>query len=74
MGLAMNRFFLKPNPKPEFKIVQPLPAFLGIPMAKRKPAAAPAAVALGLRPEDQPKLLVSAKTESFTAAGRNVPS
>ena len=70
----MNRFFLKPNPRPEFKMVQPLPAFLGVPMGKREPAGVPEAVALGLRPEDQPKLPGAAKTEPFTAAGKNVPS
>jgi hypothetical protein len=70
----MNRFYLNPNPKPEFKMVQPLPAFLGIPMAKRGPAGVPEAVALGLRPEVQSKLPVPAKTGPFTAAGRNVAS
>lgn len=74
MGLVMNRFLLKPYPKPEFKMVQPLPALLGIPTAKREFAGAPEAVALGLRPEGQLKFPVAAKTESFTAAGRNAPS
>jgi hypothetical protein len=74
MGLVMNRFILKPNPKPEFKMVQPLPAFLGVLMAKRELAGAPEAVALGLRPKGQLKFPVAAKTEPFTAAGRYVPS
>jgi hypothetical protein len=72
MGLVMNRFLLKPNPKPEFKMVQPLPAFLGFPTAKRESAGAPEVMVL--KPEDQPKLLMSAKTGPFAAAGRNMLS
>ena len=70
----MNRFLLKPNLKSEFKMVQPLPAFTGVSTVKREPTGAPEAVVLGLRPEDQPKLPAAAKTESFTAVGRNLPS
>jgi hypothetical protein len=70
----MNRFLLMPKPKPEFKMVQPLPAFLGVPTAGRGSAGTPEAVSSGLRQGGIPKLLVSAKMESFTAAGRNVTS
>jgi hypothetical protein len=55
-------------------MVQPLPAFLGVPTAGRGSAGTPEAVSSGLRQGDIPKLLVSAKMESFTAAGRNVTS
>ena len=73
MELAMDRFLLMPKPKPEFKMVQPLPAFLGMSPTKRDPAGAPEAMAPGLRQGDLSKLLVPAKTESFTAC-RNAPS
>ena len=73
MGLAMNRFLLMPKPKPEFKMVQPLPAFFEIPTAKRDPVGAPEALAPGLRQNDLPMLPAAAKMESFSAV-RNVAS
>jgi hypothetical protein len=69
----MNRFLLMPKPKPEFKMVQPLPAFLGIPTAIRGSAGAPETVAQDLEPGHFPKLLLLAKTEFFTAT-RNMTS
>ena len=44
MGLAMNRFYLMPKSKPEFKMAQPLPAFFEISTAKHDPAGAPEAL------------------------------
>jgi len=69
----MNRFLLMPKPKPEFKMVQPLPAFLGIPTTRHDPTGAPEAMASGLRRNDLPMLPASAKMESFTTS-RNVTS
>jgi hypothetical protein len=65
----MNRFYLKPNLKPEFKLAQPLPVFRGGPTAARGPADPPEAV--DLRPGIQPGVLVAAKAEPFIAAVSN---
>jgi hypothetical protein len=70
----MNRFYLKPNPKPEFKMAQPLPAFLGGLTVKRESAGAPETLALGSRPEGRLNFPATARREPFTAAGRNVTS
>jgi hypothetical protein len=70
----MNRFLLMPKPKPEFKMVQPLPAFLGVSTTRRSSDSAPEAVASGLRQGDLPKFLVCGKRESFTTAVRNMTS
>jgi hypothetical protein len=72
MESTMNRFVLKPNPKPEFKMAQPLPAFFGIPTVKRESAGATEAVSL--RPGIQPGFSAAAKTEPFTTAVRNMLS
>ena len=73
MGLTMNRFLLMPKPKPEFKMVQPSPAFPGVRTAKRGPAGAPEALAPGLRQNCLTMLPAAAKMESFNAF-RNVTS
>jgi hypothetical protein len=70
----MNRFLLKPNVKPEFKMAQPLPPFLGIFAAQPEPASAPAAVVLSWRQENQRELMVAPKRESFAIPGRNAAS
>jgi hypothetical protein len=67
----MNRFFLEPKLKPEFKLVQPLPVFLGVPATKRMPAWTPEAIALGLKSGDSPRLPLSLKPGSMEA-NRNV--
>ena len=63
----MNRFYLMPKSKPEFKMAQPLPAFFEISTAKRDPAVAPEALAPGLRQNNLTMLPAGAKLESFTA-------
>ena len=73
MGLAMNRFYLMPKSKPEFKMAQPLPAFFEISSAKRDPAGAPEALEPGLRQNNLTMLPAGVKLESFTAV-RNVTS
>jgi hypothetical protein len=67
MGLAMNRFYLMPKSKPEFKMAQPLPAFFEISTAKRDPAGAPKALAPGLRQNNLTMIPAGAKLQSFTA-------
>ena len=74
MGLAMNRFLLMPKPKPEFKMVQPLPLFPCVLAARRGSTGAPETVPSGLRQNDLAMLPAVAKMESFTTAGRNVTS
>jgi hypothetical protein len=69
----MNRFLLMPKPKPEFKMVQPLPPFPDVPTAKRGPAGAPAALTRGLRQNYLTMLPAAAKMESFNIC-RNVTS
>jgi len=66
MGLTMNRFLLIPKLKPEFKMVQPLPAFLGISTVKPGSAAAPETLTRNLSPEYPPIFLAAAKMQSFT--------
>jgi hypothetical protein len=73
MGLAMNRFLLMPKPKPEFKMVQPLPPFFNMPTAGRGSASAPEVTAPDLESGRFPKILLSVKTE-FGAATRNMTS
>jgi len=73
MGLAMNRFLLMPKPKPEFKMVQPLPAFIGVPTARRDFAGALESAPSGLRDNDLPMLPAGTKIESFTTV-RNMAS
>jgi hypothetical protein len=73
MALAMNRFLLMPKPKPEFKMVQPLPAFLGVPTTRRGSIGAPESVPSGLSQNDMLMLPAAAKMESFTAV-RNMAS
>jgi len=69
----MNRFLLMPKPKPEFKLAQPLPAFPGVPTAKRGPSGAAAALTPGLRQNYLTMLPAAAKMDSFNAC-RNVTS
>ena len=67
MGSTMNRFLLMPKLKPEFKMVQPLPAFFEISTAKSDPAGAPEALAPGLRQNNLTMIPAGAKLQSFTA-------
>ncbi len=55
-----------PKLKPEFKMVQPLPAFLGISTVKHDPACAPETLTRNLGRKDLPMLLAAAKMQSFT--------
>ena len=73
MGLTMNRFLLMPKLKPEFKMAQPLPAFLGISTVKHDPAGAPETLTRNLDRKDLPMLLAAAKMQSFTT-NRNATS
>jgi hypothetical protein len=68
----MNRFLLKPRLRPEFKMVQPLPAIPGVPKPQCEPRAALGAVVF--RPEVPPGLPLAAKAQLFTAAVRMMPS
>ena len=70
----MNRFYLKPNPKPEFKVAQPLPAFLGVLTTESVAASRVEAILLNLGQERQPDLEVVARTESFAIGGSNLAS
>lgn len=74
MEYAMNRFLVRQSLKPEFKLVQPLPVFPGVPTAQRAHAGVPKSMTLDFRPADQPKPLAAAKTELLTAAERSVLS
>jgi hypothetical protein len=67
MRLVMNRFILIPKPKPEFKMVQPLPAFFEIPTARGNAAGAPAVLAPVLKQNGLTMLPAGAQGESFTA-------
>jgi hypothetical protein len=69
----MNRFYLMPKPKPEFKMVQPLPAFFEISTAGRTSAGAPEAVAPVLKQNHLTMLQEAAKRVSFTSVS-NVTS
>ena len=73
MGLAMNRFYLIPKPKPEFKMAQPLPAFFEISTAMTNFAGAPEALAPVLKQNGLTMLPAAAKRGSFTAV-RNTTS
>ncbi|MBZ5723178.1 MAG: hypothetical protein LAO03_22810 [Acidobacteriia bacterium] len=70
----MNRFLLKPNLKPEFKMAQPLPPYLSLFAAQPEPAGAPATRALSWRPENQRDRLMASRQETFAIAGSNVAS
>jgi hypothetical protein len=69
----MNRFYLMPKPKPEFKMAQPLPAFFEISTARRNSAGAPEALAPVFKQNGLTILPAAAQRESFTAV-RNVTS
>jgi len=73
MGLVMNRFLLMPKPKPEFKMVQPLPAFFEISTAGRNSVGAPEALAPVLEQNHLTMFQAAVKRESFTIV-RNVTS
>ena len=73
MSLSINRFYLMPKPKPEFKMAQPLPAFFEISPAMTNFAGAPEALAPVLKQNGLTMLPAAAKLESFTAC-RNVTS
>jgi hypothetical protein len=73
MRLAMNRFYLMPKPKPEFKMAQPLPPFTEISNARLSSIYAPIALAPVLKPNHLAMLPAGGKRESF-AAFRNVTS
>jgi len=74
MRLAMNRFLLIEKLKPEFKMVQPLPAFLGVPTAVRSSGDASETATLDLKRRELPGILPPANSKSFTTAGRNMTS
>ena len=67
MSLSMNRFYLMPKPKPEFKMAQPLPAFFEISTAGPNSAGAPETMAPVLRQNGLTMLPAGAKLQSFTA-------
>ncbi len=62
-----------PKPKPEFKMAQPLPVFLGISTVKHDPAGAPETLAGNLSRKGLPMLFAAAKMQPFTTA-RNATS
>lgn len=73
MGLAMNQFLLIPKLKPEFKMAQPLPVFVGIPTAKDNFTGVPETLAASLSQKDLPMLSTAAKMKSVTTI-RNMAS
>jgi hypothetical protein len=69
----MNRFYLIPKPKPEFKMAQPLPVFFEISTAGTNFAGAPEALAPVLEQNHLTMFQAAVKRESFTIV-RNVTS
>jgi len=62
----MNRFLLMPKLKPEFKMAQPLPVFLGISTVKHDPAGAPETLARNFGRKGLPMLFAATKMQPFT--------